>query len=211
MLNQTDYKSLWNNGADAAADSSGYIRDYYAMFIEGSWLFPISKLGTTVGPAGSAPGFIVYFQNMSRAMAEQCNGDIYVMSDLPEDLGSFAAIWGDVEYPAIYANYLAQDVISLKAIDAATFAFQDINIATLKPLRRRSMEEEDSGSSSNTTSSSEEPKSKKGERPMWPATEEEMFERMELLARKMGLKQIKSRDSCQYPISDEPSGMDFFG
>jgi hypothetical protein len=184
-----------------AADASGQTRDYYAMFGAGSWLEGISKLGTVNGPAGSAPGFIVYFQNMSRAMAEQCNEDIYVMSDDIDNLASFKNIWGDVEYPAIYSNYLAREVSSLKGIDTATFAFEDIDITTLKPIPRRSLEH--GGRASNGTGGEK--------RNTWPATEGEMLERMERLARKMGLKQIKSRDTCQAPISDEPSGMDFFG
>jgi hypothetical protein len=181
------------------------------MFNAGSWLEGISKLGTVNGPAGSAPGFIVYFQNMSRAMAEQCNEDIYVMSDEIDNLGSFGNIWGDVEYPAIYSNYLAREVSALKGIDAATFAFEDINIATLKPITRRSLKDEgqSAGTAKEAKGTNEEQHEEK--RYTWPATEEEMLERMERLARKMGLKQIKSRDTCQAPISDEPSGMDFFG
>lgn len=63
---------------------------FYAMFQKGSHLQPIHDAGLAARTK--------YFENMSRAMALTCTGNIYVMSDKPADFVSGKAsggIWYD--------------------------------------------------------------------------------------------------------------------
>jgi hypothetical protein len=58
------------------------------MAPSGTWLSPIYNQRFT------------YFENMSRAMALNCRGAVYVMSDDPYNLPT-DAIWGTVELPTL--------------------------------------------------------------------------------------------------------------
>jgi hypothetical protein len=75
------------------------------MYEPGSWLEPIKNLGNAA--------INTYFENMSRAMAQQCLGDVYVMSDQPANLTAYQKIWGTVEWPTLAGRYKGSEGTSL--------------------------------------------------------------------------------------------------
>lgn len=81
-------------------------------------------LGNRVIPGTNKPYKIEYFENMSRAMALKCTGQIYLLTQTPQDLNrytrapDFPNIWVTTEWEAL-KNHLALLTRNLIVIEAS--------------------------------------------------------------------------------------------
>lgn len=90
-------------------------RNYWEVFTPNSWL---NHLANT-------PSQFTYFENMSRAMARQCGGKVFVMSLRPDDLPYYGSggqdnlhsIWNTVEYPELKAQGKITELIAIDIND----------------------------------------------------------------------------------------------
>lgn len=95
---------------------------YYGIFDPTNRLYKISQLGNV--PGTSKPARIQYFENMSRAMANKCTGNIYLYSQTPENLLQYGTpplapnIWHNVELTAL-RNHVVELASSLVGINAS--------------------------------------------------------------------------------------------
>ncbi|KAK3331669.1 hypothetical protein B0T19DRAFT_438557 [Cercophora scortea] len=62
--------NLWPNSVTEAADPTGQTKDFYSCFDSNNWLNPILSVKNP-----DMPSHVPYFQQMSKAMAEQCSGE----------------------------------------------------------------------------------------------------------------------------------------
>src|SRR5687768_9445161 len=107
-------KHLWPNAKNAYdtrnnADNRR-LTNLYGIYIPGEPLFYISGLPNLGGKDGKKRRAIQYFENMSRAMARMCSGQIYLVTDMAEklDLTQFKQggrywpnIWASTEWPEL--------------------------------------------------------------------------------------------------------------
>jgi hypothetical protein len=153
------------------------------MFDDGSWLQPISKLPPD---SRGKPAYITYFENMSRAMAEQCIGVVYVMSDNPDKLIEYENIWGNVEWPTLAGrNKRGEGITNLYAVHSGNKSIYEIDLQTLKVIQ-------------------------------WPRaslfSKRELLAKIwDGIRARLGWKKLVSRDTCDSNVANEPSGVDFFG
>jgi hypothetical protein len=82
--------------------------DFWSVEKKGSWLYSLTQFEVPkTHPEEASPtkkAYYKYFENMSRAMAESCSGRVFVMTDRPEELKSYAYIWY-VEWLALLEKY----------------------------------------------------------------------------------------------------------
>jgi hypothetical protein len=193
-------KDLWPYDIDPSS-----FNNYYGIEQPTSWLHPIYNLGMVPGPAGQAPGKIVYFQNMSRAMAQQCGGVVYVMTFEPTKLASYGNIWGDVEWPALLNNYevgktVEKTLFAINADVTTKFEITFLDITTLDPDPPISGKRDLPGGAFNGSqdANTEDTFGGAGDNRGDEDAEEsgidehEWFEKMEKVAKRLGLKQVKS-------------------
>ncbi|KAK3367562.1 hypothetical protein B0H63DRAFT_535558 [Podospora didyma] len=145
---------LWPN----AYMSQQYPRfkDFYGIDEPTNWLHSIQELPTV---PNETPPQIVYFENMSEAMARSCSGEVVVMSQTPKDMGRYLTyenIWKNKEKPAL-ENLQRQGKVGRVLIvdynnpndiwefDLARNAIKDVNkkIPASQLLSRRHEEEEE--------------------------------------------------------------------
>jgi hypothetical protein len=62
-------------------------------------------------------------------MAQECRGDVYVMTDEPTRLATYGNIWGNVEHPTLRNQRQAADI--LYVVDAASKLKYTVNWDTL--------------------------------------------------------------------------------
>ncbi|KAK2043722.1 hypothetical protein LZ31DRAFT_542454 [Colletotrichum somersetense] len=100
--------------------------NYWEIDRPGSWLYPLS---------GSAYRF-TYFENMSRAMARQCSGKVWVYSLAPKNLGWYGtqkgnnnehSIWNKVEHKELVRQAKTTMLIGIDAVTKETF---ELDLAT---------------------------------------------------------------------------------
>lgn len=112
--------------------------NYYGIFQDDNRLHAISEIkdiGRT--PVRETPGYIQYFENMSRAMARMCTGQIYVVTQTPQDLKTYETgdnypnIWSSTERKELlnHRNTVEKDLIVINANDP-TEAYK-INLESL--------------------------------------------------------------------------------
>lgn len=149
------------------------------MFEDGSHLQPIRDAG--------APAYRAYFGAMSLAVARTCLGNIFVMSDTPDNMvqnQGLGGIWWDVELPELKRRWNNGELGTLTSVDTTDFSLgYNLNWDTMKPINRvivsREMQEElrNVFKSENETS----------------------------------VRALGKRDMCSIPAQYEPAGIDFFG
>ncbi|KAK1990128.1 hypothetical protein LX36DRAFT_740624 [Colletotrichum falcatum] len=100
--------------------------NYWEIDRPGSWLYPLS---------GSAYRF-TYFENMSRAMARQCSGKVWVYSLTPKNLRWYGtqkgnnnehSIWNKVEHKELVRQAKTTMLIGIDAVTKETF---ELDLAT---------------------------------------------------------------------------------
>lgn len=114
--------NLWPNKANEQENSA--LLDYYSIFEPKNRLYPISQMGVIEGSGNPGKQWhIIYFEHMSEAMAQMCTGQIYVLSQTPQDLAQYGVpplqpnIWNDKELAAL-RRHLQELGDSLIAIDS---------------------------------------------------------------------------------------------
>ncbi|KLU89885.1 hypothetical protein MAPG_08854 [Magnaporthiopsis poae ATCC 64411] len=102
---------LWPN-QPMATESPDRYRDFYGLYKSDNWLNSID--GIRKQP-GQTPPPIEYFENMSEAMAQSCEGEVVIMSMSTHDMGRYLTgepnIWRNKERPVLRA-LKNQDVVT---------------------------------------------------------------------------------------------------
>ena len=107
---------LWPNKAMESAELQ--YRDFYGIYNPG-WLNSIVGLGKI----GSVPAPIIYFENMSEAIAQSCSGEVVVMSQSPHDMKQYIDgtrgenIWKNKERPALEILWRRKIVTKFYVVD----------------------------------------------------------------------------------------------
>lgn len=116
-------KHLWPNKKNEAHNDK--LLNYYGIFDPDNRLYPISELGNI--PNTKKPAYIQYFENMSRAMANMCTGQIYLLTQTPENLQQYSKpplspnIWSTTEHKALTSHLLTltDSLIVINASDTS--------------------------------------------------------------------------------------------
>lgn len=187
---------MWPNKKNEQENDQ--LLNYYGVHDPDSRLYPISQLDFIQGT--SKPAFIQYFENMSRAMANMCTGQIYLLTQTPENLQQYSRpplspnIWSTTEYKALTSHLLTLtgSLIVINASDTSdkpkawTADWHTLQLRDPANYRR------DGGDPMEGW----EPYDLDGER--------------EVAIRRQ--QQKRANDLCiDSGIDDEPPGMDFFG
>lgn len=107
---------LWPNKV-MQAESSKH-RDYYGIF-EPGWLHSIVDLGKI----GTVPATIVYFENMSKAIADSCSGEVVIITQSPRNMKQYVDgtrgenIWKNKERPSLRSLYHEKIVTKFFVVD----------------------------------------------------------------------------------------------
>lgn len=100
-------KHLWPNARneyDARNNDENRRRtNLYGIFLESSPLHYISKIDD-IAAGNMKPAHIWYFENMSRAMGRMCSGQIYLVTDMRENLDLTQFKQGQRYWPNIWAS-----------------------------------------------------------------------------------------------------------
>jgi hypothetical protein len=112
---ENDKFTIWhlypgaNDNTNAPEDAN--LRNFWEVHTPGSWLNFLLEDDKQY----------IYFERMSRAMAELCGGEIHVMTMRPNILYKYGYIWGGHEYPRLRDRQkagLANAPTTLWAVDA---------------------------------------------------------------------------------------------
>lgn len=81
-------------------------KDFYGADEKGTWLNTFYNL-PKIASDKDVPTHIQYFENMSEAMAEDCSGEVVIMTQTPDDMSRYTKkgapenIWKNKERPAL--------------------------------------------------------------------------------------------------------------
>ncbi|KAI6084417.1 hypothetical protein F4821DRAFT_170423 [Hypoxylon rubiginosum] len=128
---------LWPNKANHEENNAFF--DFYGMFDRDSPLFPITEMDPVENTDPPKPQFIVYFENMSEAMAQMCTGKIYLLTQTPQNLAQYGVpplapnIWSEKELPALrnHLRELSDVLITIDATQLPTVVAWRVNWRTL--------------------------------------------------------------------------------
>ena len=111
---------LWPNKAMENAELN--YRDFYGIFMPG-WLNSIVDLGKING----VPAPIVYFENMSEAIAQSCSGEVVIVTQSPSNMKQYIDgtqgenIWKNKERPALEILWRQKVVTKFWVVDYNNF------------------------------------------------------------------------------------------
>jgi len=215
--------SIWNLWWNENDEKDNYKAkmNHYDPFTPTNRLNALTQpvpIDQTTGLPTRRPYHIEYFENMSRAMAQKCNGRIHLYTTEPFNVDRFFSsptlvpnIWATTEYPALRVG--RNDVRELITIDANSAAAKppaySINWFTFRKLAdanyRRGLDPVQAFQAANYSDSNLPPWAKPYD--LWgeldvhgPKTERDAA--------------IERRDARPYCINftpNEPDGIDFFG
>ncbi|KAL8366131.1 hypothetical protein RB595_004754 [Gaeumannomyces hyphopodioides] len=139
---------LWPN-KKMAQDSPNRYQDFYGLYERDNWLNSIDSIPTT---RSSVPPPIVYFENMSEAMAQSCSGEVVIMSMSTDDMKRYIDgppnIWRNKERPALLAlkrqgkisRFLLVDYDSPQRVYTFDIETNERGRLHLDPLESRSLD-----------------------------------------------------------------------
>ncbi|KAF7535382.1 hypothetical protein G7054_g5454 [Neopestalotiopsis clavispora] len=78
---------LWPNRKNE--QNNNRLLNFYGIFSPDNRLYSISKMGVIPGTSPPKDYFRVYFENMSEAMAQMCTGQIYLLTQTPQNLAQY--------------------------------------------------------------------------------------------------------------------------
>lgn len=148
------------------------------MLEKGSHLQPIYEAGK--------PAYTQYFSAMSKAVAMTCLGNIFVMSDTPDNIvqnQGLGGIWWDVELPQLKERWNNGELGTLTAVDTSDFSVgYNLDWDTMQVINRVNLKREEI---------------------------EDLLGSRDENGTSGGI--LGKRDSCSIPAQYEPPGFDFFG
>jgi hypothetical protein len=186
--------------------------NFWSVMEKGSWLNPLTKFDVPkTYPEEESPtkkAYYKYFENMSRAMAESCSGRVFVMTDRPDELDSYAYIWY-IEWLALFEKYRhgvgQSKVTKLYAVGVSDKSIIEMDFAKRTPLPQQP------SISGNIKDPENYPEKRQAANEIndWNGT----LVGTEIDPITLGLRMENpvDEDQCLGNIVDEPEGEDWFG
>ncbi|KAJ9143040.1 hypothetical protein NKR23_g6753 [Pleurostoma richardsiae] len=117
--------SIWHLWPNKINEQNNYrLLNYYGIFLPDNRLYPISRLEEIEIDGKPTSPYFQYFENMSRAMARMCTGQIYLLTQTPENVQQYRTeaftpnIWASTEYTEL-TNHILTLTSSLIVINAS--------------------------------------------------------------------------------------------